>query len=890
MTAIRRPEVLAPCGDAAALEAALAAGADAVYFGLSNGFNARGRATNFSLEVLPATMRAIHRAGVRAYVTVNTLVFESELETVEALLRAIAAAGVDAIIVQDPAVALIARALCPELAVHASTQMTISSGEGARFAAGLGVRRVVVPRELSVAEIDIMAKATPMPLEVFIHGALCVSWSGQCLTSEAWGGRSANRGQCAQSCRMPYDLVVDGRRRDLGDVRYLLSPKDLAGVAAVEDLARIGVASLKIEGRQKAPAYVASAVRAYRQRVDGVLGAKQTHTIANRQGARSTDLGGAVTDMALTYSRGFSSGFLEGADHQSLVEGRFPKHRGIYLGVVDAIRGKDVFVTRDESGRPWTGHLAGPEGTRAAQPEGKLASPLTTVLPDPARAPRPGMGVVFERGNPENQDEPGGPLFRVESLADGWVFGFGQPGPDLRAVRTGDKVWLSGDPSIEARVRSEMLSIDGRHPVALRVAGELGAPMRVEARSGVHTVVVSSVQPLSAATGRGLDDALIADKLGALGGTPFSLANCETNGLGAGLHLPVSALKELRREFAAALEVAVLDGPPRSLAPGPVVEGLREALASSRMQGAVATSRAQLDPTQGPAPKVLPLCRTEEQLAAVIELGFDEVELDWMEFVGLGRAVERARASGLTVTVATVRVQKPGEEGYDARIDRLAPDAVLVRHWGAVMHFLERADAASSRPRPLLHGDFSLNVTNSLTAAHLLALGLDTLTCSHDLDETQLAALLASVDAARITVPIHHHIATFHTEHCVYAHCLSNGRDFRSCGRPCEEHEVALRDHVGQVHPVVVDVACRNTVFNAKAQSAASMVPSLLAQGVRRFRVELVRESGAIAGQVLSAYRELVAGRAAAAEVLREVGAHEQFGVTRGTMRVLNVL
>jgi putative protease len=260
----RRPEILAPAGDLDSLRAALASGADAVYFGLDEGFNARARADNFSLERLPETMGLIHRAGARAYVTLNTLVFEPELPLVERLLRHVAEAGVDALIIQDPAVALLARAVCPRLELHASTQMTVSSMEGIRFARGLGITRVVVPRELSVAEIRRLASQTDMELEVFIHGALCMSWSGQCLTSEAWGGRSANRGQCAQSCRLPYDLVVDGQTRDLGEVKYLLSPKDLAGVRAVPELVDIGVHSLKIEGRLKGPHYVMSTVQGYR--------------------------------------------------------------------------------------------------------------------------------------------------------------------------------------------------------------------------------------------------------------------------------------------------------------------------------------------------------------------------------------------------------------------------------------------------------------------------------------------------------------------------------------------------------------------------------------------------------------------------------------------------
>jgi putative protease len=201
------------------------------------------------------------------------------------------------------------------------------------------------------------------------------------------------------------------------------------------------------------------------------------------------------------------------------------------------------------------------------------------------------------------------------------------------------------------------------------------------------------------------------------------------------------------------------------------------------------------------------------------------------------------------------------------------------------MHFREQRTQEGRRP--VLHGDFSLNVTNSITARHLLERGLSTLTFSHDLDEAQLFAMLAHAPADRFTVAMHHHMATFHTEHCVYSHTLSNGRDHHTCGRPCERHTLSLRDWKGLEHPVVVDVGCRNTVFNAQAQSAASLVPKLLAAGVRRFRVELVRESREEASVLLDTYRALLSHEITPAEAIRRVGVHEQFGVTRGTMKVL---
>ena len=867
----RRPEILAPAGDLDSMKAALASGADAVYFGLDEGFNARARAENFSLATLPQTLALVHRAGARAYLTLNTLVFEPELPVVEDILRRVAAAGVDALIVQDPAVALVARSVCPQMEVHASTQMTISSAEGARFARGLGATRVVVPRELSVVEIQRLASETDIELEVFIHGALCMSWSGQCLTSEAWGGRSANRGQCAQSCRLPYDLVVDGQTRELGDVQYLLSPKDLAGVMAVPRLMDIGVHSLKIEGRQKGPQYVSTAVQGYRRWVDGVASGKPD------TGALKRDL----TDMTLSYSRGFSHGFFAGSDHQTLVEGRFPKHRGAYLGRVESVHGRDVRVVDDPEGRPWTGGLAQEDARpRPGAPQGQVSSPLEGDAPVAAElSPRPGMGVVFDAGHPEDKHEPGGPLFRVERKGRGWVLGFGNPGPDLARVAPGQRVWVTSAPSLAKRTE-ELLAQgepEGRVPLELTVSGTAGAPLAVTGRArGGHECSVTSEVPLAEARGGGMDAALLRDKLAALGGTPFHLTGLDTSGLAAGLHLPVSELKALRRRLVAELAEAVARGPVRRVKEYSTLEGLRASLRERVVERPV---------TEGA--RLLPLCRTDEQLEAVLAAGLPEVELDWMELVGLQRAVERARAAGLRVTIATVRVQKPGEEGYDARIAKLKPDAVLVRHWGAMMHFLERPPAPGEA-RPALHGDFSLNVTNSVTALHLLGLGLDTLTFAHDLDAVQLGAMLEHLPAERFAVAVHHHIATFHTEHCVYSHTLSHGRDYRSCGRPCEKQRISLRDPKGLEHPVVVDVGCRNTVFNAQAQSAASLVPRLLERGVRRYRVEFVRESREEATRVLSAYQDLLAGRISPAETVRRAAVHEQFGVTQGTMKVLN--
>jgi putative protease len=916
------PEVLAPAGDRDALSAALAAGADAVYFGLDDGFNARARATNFASTSLGEVVAWIHRAGVRAYIALNTLVFESELSIVEELIRRVAAAGADAIIVQDPAVALLARAICPDLEVHASTQMTVSSPLAAELLGALGIARVVVPRELSVDEIRTYAAGTALPLEVFIHGALCVSWSGQCLSSEAWGGRSANRGQCAQACRLPYQLIVDGGERDLGDVAYLLSPKDLVGLDAVPELAEIGIAALKIEGRLKGPHYVATAVAQYRAATAAASGQPAPQPAARIP----TD----EPSLHVAYSRGLTRGFLAGSDHQTLVEGRFPHHRGVPLGRVIRVAGDSVLVAPDPAQRVSTGGLAmqsaghGPalpdtRGRETTQPrdpassEGEVGTsppgagprdatpggvngpalpvhsgrerPLS-IDPRTRVVPRAGMGVVFDRSRPHDPEE-GGPIFAVIDGPDGTWLRFGRPGPTLAHVHVGDRVWITSDPRVSRA--GEKAAEAGRAPlgriaVDMILRGALGTPLELRATARGRTACATSASVLQPATGTGLSRQVVVDKLGALGGTPFHLGAIDCDGLAPALHLPVGELKELRRSVIAELTCAITRV-ERTIAPGSRLAAVRTPDAPVALRSPSAGGGAQVLPGPiDPEAIIVPLCRTDAQLDAVLDAGAAEVELDWMELVGLSRAVLRARRRGARVGIATMRIQKPGEECIDQHLADLAPDHVLVRSWGALATLLGRPTP------PALHGDFSLNVTNSITAGWVLGHGLTTLTAAHDLDRDQLFALLAQAPRGRIAVAIHHHVPTFHTEHCVYAHLLSTGRDYTTCGRPCERHQVALRDRVGLVHPVVVDVGCRNTVFNAQAQSAASLVPELLSRGVRRFRVELVRESAAETARVFTAYLQLAAGQLAPREVIRRTAVHEQFGVTRGTMRTLTVL
>src|SRR5713226_677349 len=305
----RKPEVMSPAGHWPQLHAAIEAGADAVYFGLKH-FSARAK-VGFSLSELPQAMDTLHRRGVRGYITFNTLVFEHEFPEAARAIAAIAQAGADAMIVQDYGVVRLARRIAPDLELHASTQMSITNVEGVRFAQGLGMQRVTLARELALGEIRAIGAETESDLEIFVHGALCVAYSGQCFSSEAWGGRSANRGQCAQACRLPYALLVDGRLEPLADARYLLSPGDLYALRQIPEIIDAGIAAIKIEGRYKDANYVALTTAAYRKAVDEAWAGRNVEITPSEK-----------QQLEQVYSRGLGPYFMSGTNHQRVVSGR----------------------------------------------------------------------------------------------------------------------------------------------------------------------------------------------------------------------------------------------------------------------------------------------------------------------------------------------------------------------------------------------------------------------------------------------------------------------------------------------------------------------------------------------------------------------------------------
>ena len=803
-----KPELLSPAGNWECARAAVANGADAIFFGMPR-FNARLRADNFTEEDLPELMKFLHEHGVKGYVAFNTLIFTGELRDAEKQLHLLEDCGVDAVIVQDLGLARMVKALTPNLRLHASTQMTITSPEGLEFAKQLDIDQAVLDRELRLRELE-RFKEPHVPLEVFVHGALCVAYSGQCLTSESLGRRSANRGECAQACRMPYEMLVDGELRDLGDKRYLLSPQDLAAVDEIPRLIELGIKSFKIEGRLKTPEYVAAVTKVYRAAIDRALAGKPAPATADDRYA-----------LEMTFSRGLFTGWMHGVNHQELVGAYYGKKRGPYVGAVTRILGAD-----------------------------------TLELDELQLAMKPGDGVVFENLNDTN-DEQGGSIYEMR----GSRLSFRHGHLRMDDIPVGTRVFKTSDPALNRALRQ---SFEGEIPIRkqarldLHVSGKAGEPLRVQC----GRQVVTSTMPLQTAMKRPLTRESFCDQFSRLGGTEFELGDVRFEVEGEVI-LPISELNRMRRDLIANVSTE----PSEAAKPKEPITTLDSLLTTAK--GIRRSSFA--------IPHLHALCRTPEQIDAALETGISRLYLDFEDIRRYADLVTdiKGRSDTAQVWLATPRIQKSGEAGFFKLIQRSEPHGVLIRNLGAMAFF-------NGEGIPMT-GDFSLNVANPLTAEILKKTGLERLTISYDLSIEQVLDLLGGAPPEWFELTLHQHMPMFHMEHCAFAAFMSEGTDFTNCGRPCEKHRVHLRDRVGMAHPLKADVGCRNTLFNAVAQTGAQYVTALRQAGLGAFRIELLEEDKAESLRILCTYQDLLAGKRGAEDIWRDLKAQSQLGVTRGT-------
>ncbi len=834
------PELLLPVGTREMLEAAVNNGADAVYFGVPH-WNARGRTEDFTFDDVRDMIRYARIHGVRTFLAMNVLVFERELQELPEFLEKIISLEPDAFIIQDIGLARLIRAICPNQEIHASTQMTLASAEGVNLVKSIGFNRAVLARELSVKEIAAIKAATDLELEVFIHGALCVSYSGQCLTSENFGGRSANRGQCAQSCRLPYRIFVDGKEFRDTDAQYLFSTRDLCALPKLPELEEIGVNSLKVEGRLKSPEYVAAVSRAYRKALNQIpLDTKD------------------MEPLEVLFSRGLNTGWLDGDNHQELVNGTFSNHHGMFLGQVVKIDRGQVIIGLDS----------------AISDAGENAT-----------YPQPGDGILFEnaalgvsigsrlyaaqithlphakRGDPK--------LLKLE---------FGREF-DTRQIAVGMQVYRNDSPALERELRKTFTDREQlvRLPIHMTLSGKIGGPLKLSVYDTPrNTVEVEADFTLEEARNKGNDAdkalrELAQKELSALSSTAYQLKHLDIQ-VDRGAFIPGKILRTLRQAAIEKLDKKRTEWKVLN----PSAEAGRTFLNETRVKFKSAAAPTSGTTFASARPIISVLVRNPDQIAALEGLAIENVIMDFDWGVKYDTPLEQIRELGFKAGMATLRIHKPGESHYLKNILRLCPDFALVRNLGALSILKE-----SGIP---LTGDYSLNAANSASYDWLLSQGLSTLHPSWDLNSTQLFDLLENIDGQRLELTLHQYMPAFHSEYCAFARALTTGRRFPECDKICTKHKVEILDHKGERHFLQSDAECRNTLFVGKPQSALKLLPRLRTAGVNHFRLEMLTEDAETVRRKVLIYTQAIQGKISIEDAIREAGIQEKYGLSEGQL------
>jgi len=519
---INKTELLAPAGNWDAFIAAIENGADAVYLG-GKILNARQFAGNFDNEQLEKALDYAHVRGAKVYLTLNTIVSDDEMETAVDFVSEAYRMGIDGIIVQDTGLAKLIRELLPDLDLHASTQMTIYSLDGVKLLEEMGFKRVVLARELSLEEIKHIAGNTSMEIEVFIHGALCVSYSGQCLMSSIIGGRSGNRGKCAQPCRLPYELLVKESAEGKGagaengfrscGKGYLLSPKDIATVEELERIIGAGVRSLKIEGRMKSPEYVATVVGAYRKYLDIAQASLENGNLTKKP-VDIMDL----TNLAQIFNRGgFTTGYFLGKTGRDIMSYEKPKNWGIYLGeVISHDRAaKTVRIKLDEE-------LSIGDGIEIWNgEEGESPGNVVTLL---------------KVGNRKTDSAKKGDIVTVGSISG--------------RIYKGNKVYRTSSKRLIDQAKETYTRPGSRQTTLLgKITVRAGMPLKLEIEDEEKNRVEMQGDILpETAIKRPLTEERIREQLGKTGGTPFIFKSIDVD-LEHGLSLPISEINDIRRKL-----------------------------------------------------------------------------------------------------------------------------------------------------------------------------------------------------------------------------------------------------------------------------------------------------------------------------------------------------
>jgi U32 family peptidase len=773
------PELLSPAGSLDAVRAAVANGADAVYMGASR-FNARDEGAQLTLDELGEACRIAHERGRRIYLTLNILIKPAELVDALLFLGDAIDLGIDAVIVQDVGLVRLIQAIYPDLEIHGSTQMTVHDASGAAVMKELGVERVVLARENTLEDIRAIHSAVPsLGLETFIHGALCISYSGQCFMSGMISERSANRGSCAQSCRKDYVLTDITTREEL-DRGYLISTKDLGAYDHLAAIAEAGVGCLKVEGRKKKPEYVATVTKAYREFLDRVESGDTTPPTVQE-----------VEPLVQIYSRGFTGGMYGGRDGRGYVTRTQPDNRGITLGTVVGYERGELIV--DVSAPLHVGDGLGFE------PPNHVGGPTT------------GFSVTAVRtlGARETTRQALETRVRVDA---GW-----------QVVRTSHAELLDRARSSYASLSPEIHAKKSRLDV--RLFGAAGTPLKAVFVADGEDVTVRSEITLSPASKRPLDLAALRDQFGRLGDTPFVLGAVDMTGVSDGLFLPVSEQNHLRQQ---AVEQLMLR---RDWA-----RDARLAERRTRVEGAVAAvphpSRLLPPPTR--AFELSAQVYRIEDADAASEAGATEICFDPFlrhpapPLARIRALQERLTERGVSLRLRTPTIVRPEERrSIQKWLDLGLP--ILSGHLGLVAELAKEGRDVVA--------DYAVNVFNAHTAAELFRLGARRIVASVELTTDELSQLVAPWDGEAFDVFLYGRPEGMTIEHCVLSAAFD--REPTTCRDLCvQKHtNVELTDPTGYTFPVATDSACRNRLLHSRPIDGAEFMPRLWRSGIRGYHV-----------------------------------------------------
>ncbi|KJS13978.1 MAG: peptidase U32 [Peptococcaceae bacterium BRH_c8a] len=808
---MKRPELLAPAGGRDALVAAVQNGADAVYLG-GRQFNARRGANNFDLKELAEVIEYAHMRGVKIYVTVNILLADTELREAVRFLHAIYNAGADAAIVQDLGLIRLARLVVPELELHASTQMTAHNLPGVEFLREAGLKRVVLAREMDLDSVRHIRERAGVQLETFVHGALCICYSGQCLMSSMIGGRSGNRGRCAQPCRLEYRLV-DKSGKPVADAgqwgEYLLSPKDLNLSDYVPRLMAAGIDSFKIEGRMRRPEYVATVIRIYRELIDRAL-VGGDFAVTNEENV----------DLAQIFNRGFSSGYFFGNLGQDLMSYKRPNNRGVLLGRVKHYN------------------------QRAGRVEIELEAPL---------AVGDGIEVWVTRGGRVGKEVHG--LWvngnKVESAVAGTVVEIEMEGH----VRPGDRVFKTHNAELMNRALQSYASSREklRIPLDMRVRARVGEPLTLEAddRDGINVIIQTGTvgEP---AQRRPLTAEFLVGQLGRLGNTPFVLDGLECDIEGQ-VMVPVSEINDVRRRV---VEMIARERVKRRL-PAP--------LAIDRMERGLALALADWeDAAPRRFPKLAVAVSGPRAVRAAVENGAEIIYYNGEGFRSQDKptqadvlgARKACREAGVTFIPVTPRILHDLDlERYREELKsmlELNPDGIMAAGYGLLPVLREITDLP-------LAADFPFNVFNRQAAIFLKEQGLFRVTLSPELTGEQVRELAAGMPLETELI-VHGFMPLMVSRYCAVGSLLGGRCEDKKCTVPCRSGSFGLLDRKDVVFPVETDSSCLMHVFNSRELCLLDTLPYLAGAGLASIRIEARRDDVKYVAKTVRAYRNILDG------------------------------